>query len=59
MTLSADQTTDAWPTGKIIKHIILPKPKDAPPAGKKEKRLRLMFFVGFGLLALYIFAGGK
>lgn len=34
------ETTDAWPVTKIVKYILLPKPKDAPRAGMKEKLLR-------------------
>lgn len=41
-------TTDDWPWGKIIKHILLPKPKDAPPAGNKEK------FARFGIAGVFL-----
>ena len=53
------ETTDSWAWGKIIKHVILPKPKGSPKAGKKEIGLRIGFGAIFGLIALSIFSGGN
>lgn len=33
-------TTDSWPTARIIKYVLLPKPKGSPRAGIKEKVIR-------------------
>ncbi len=52
-------TTDDWPLGKIIKHVFLPKPKDAPKAGKKEIAVRVAFAVLFAALAYYNIFGRK
>ena len=35
------ETTDIWPFWKILKHTLLPKPKGAPKAGKKEIAVRI------------------
>lgn len=53
------ETTDSWSWGKIIKCVLLPKPKGSPKAGKKEISLRISMAVIFGLIALNIFFGGK
>ena len=37
------ETTDSWPIGKIIKHVLLPKPKGSPKAGAKEILVRVLF----------------
>lgn len=54
------ETTDSWPLAKIIKHVFLPKPKDAPKAGKKEWFVRVMIGLTFLFLATFrtIFSGG-
>lgn len=52
MNNSEVETTDSWPLGKIIKHIILPKPKGSPKAGKKEIIGRVVIGVFFLTLAL-------
>lgn len=53
------ETTDSWPFGKILKHIILPKPKGSPKAGKKEITLRVVMGLIFGTFAFQMFAAGK
>ena len=53
------ETTDSWSWGKIIKHVLLPKPKGSPKPGKKELSLRIGMAVVFGLIAINIFIGGK
>ena len=55
----APETTDAWPWAKIFKHVVLPKPKGSPKAGKKEIALRGGMATVFGLIALTAFFGGK
>lgn len=52
------ETTDSWTFGKILKHVILPKPKGSPKAGKKEKLTRAAFFIAFGILGYNLFFGG-
>ena len=52
-------TTDSWPLSKILKHILLPKPKDAPRAGTKEKVIRGMFFLIALGFAYHQFTNGK
>ena len=53
------ESTDSWHWGKIIKHIILPKPKDAPKAGKKEISVRIGLAIIIGGLLLLRFFGGN
>lgn len=53
------ETTDSWPFGKILKHVLLPKPKGSPKAGKKEITLRLAMGAIFGAIGLYFALGGK
>ena len=53
------ETTDSWSWGKIIKHVLLPKPKGSPKAGKKEISIRAGMAVIFGLIAINAFFGGK
>ncbi len=53
------ETTDSWSWGKIIKHVILPKPKGSPKAGKKEIGLRIGFGAIFGLIAVSIFSSSN
>lgn len=53
------ETTDSWSWGKIIKHVLLPKPKGSPKAGKKEIGLRVGFGAVFGLIALSIFSSSS
>lgn len=48
------ETTDSWSWGKILKHVVLPKPKNSPKAGKKELFLRIGLAVIFGLLAIKV-----
>lgn len=56
---SSMETTDSWSWGKIIKHVLLPKPKGSPKAGKKEIGLRIGFGAIFGLIALSIFSSSN
>ncbi len=56
MDSNSVETTDSWSWPKIIKHIILPKPKDAPKAGKKEMQARVGLGVFFGIIALSAFS---
>lgn len=44
------ETTDAWPMSKILKCVIMPKPRGAPKAGNKEIAMR----VGLGVLFLIL-----
>jgi hypothetical protein len=53
------QTTDSWSWGKIVKHVLLPKPKGSPKAGKKEISVRIGMATVFGLIAFNLFFGGK
>ena len=53
------ETTDIWSFGKILKYVLLPKPKGSPKAGKKEIALRLVMAAFFGVVALQFFFGGK
>lgn len=49
-------TTDDWPIGKLIKYALLPRPKDAPPPGRKEwwvRALLSVFFLGVAV-AVYL-----
>lgn len=55
----AIETTDSWPLGKIFKHILLPKPKGSPKAGKKEIALRVGFATTFGVIFLVTYLAGK
>lgn len=58
----ADQTTDAWPIGRILKHVIFPKPKGSPKAGRKEIALRVtvgLVIGGIALVQLLQFLGGN
>ena len=52
-------TTDSWPNQKILKHVLLPKPKGSPKAGKKEIAMR----VGVGSIcaafAYFMFFGAS
>lgn len=50
--MSEKITTDSWPLKKILKHILLPKPKDAPKAGVKEICIRITLF-GIGAAFAY------
>ena len=50
-----NETTDSWGWGKIIKHVILPKPKGSPKAGKKEIFARLAVA---GLIGLILYSMG-
>lgn len=53
------ETTDAWPIGKILKYVLLPKPKGSPKAGKKEKKIRYGLAGGFAALALFAYISGS
>jgi hypothetical protein len=53
------ETTDSWPWGKILKHVIFPKPKDAPKAGKKEISARVGVALIFAALIIPRFFDGK
>jgi hypothetical protein len=46
------ETTDSWSWGKIVKHVLLPRPKGSPKAGKKETSLRTGMAATFGGLAV-------
>lgn len=50
-------TTDSWPTGKIFKHVLLPKPKGSPKAGKKEIGMRAGLGAVFAVFAYSMFFG--
>ena len=52
------ETTDSWEWSKIIKHVILPKPKGSPKAGKKEIGARAGIGATFGLIAFSLFSSG-
>lgn len=51
-------TTDSWSWGKILKHVVLPKPKGSPKAGKKEVGARIGM-VAVILLVLMAFSSGE
>jgi hypothetical protein len=53
------ETTDSWSWGKILKHVIFPKPKDAPKAGTKEITARVGLAVIIAALILPRFFGSK
>ncbi|BDX19210.1 hypothetical protein MFKK_20200 [Halopseudomonas aestusnigri] len=53
-----DVTTDSWGWGKIIKHVLLPKPKGSPKAGKKEIGARIAIAGACGLIAFSMFSRG-
>lgn len=53
------ETTDNWPFGRILKYVLLPKPKGSPKAGKKEIALRVAMGALFGAVTLYLSLGGK
>jgi hypothetical protein len=53
MNENSIKTTDNWAWWKIIKHVIFPKPKDAPRAGKKEISARIL--VAMVILAVFAF----
>jgi len=59
MSENSVETTDSWSFGKILKYVLLPKPKGSPKAGKKEIALRIAMAVFFGLIALQLFFEGK
>ncbi len=40
-TGSTPATTDGWPFSRILRYVLLPKPKGSPKAGKKEIGLRI------------------
>jgi len=48
--MNNNETTDPWEWSKILKYIILPKPKGSPKAGKKEIGLRILVASIIGLL---------
>ncbi|MRH77417.1 hypothetical protein GH984_01665 [Spiribacter sp. C176] len=48
-------TTDSWSWKKILKHVILPKPKGSPKAGQKEIALRISLAAVGLLLALLVY----
>lgn len=52
------ETTDSWSWGKIIKHVLLPKPKGSPKAGAKEISARVGMTIVFGLITLNLFLLG-
>jgi len=52
------ETTDTWPTSRIVKHILLPKPKGSPRAGRKEILLRTVTALILGAVAFAFFWGG-
>jgi len=33
-------TTDDWPLGRLVKYTLLPRPKDAPRPGRRERWVR-------------------
>ncbi len=47
-------TTDKWPTKKILKHVLLPKPKGSPKAGKKEIGIRIVLALFFLLVVISV-----
>ena len=51
--MSEKETTDSWGWGKIMRYVLLPKPKGSPPAGKKEIFAR----IGTAVVILYVFFG--
>ena len=57
--MSEKITTDSWPLSKILKHILLPKPKDSPKAGVKEISIRITFFIIGAAFAYHQYVGGK
>lgn len=52
-------TTDSWSFGKILKHILFPKPKGSPKAGKIEISLRIGLAVVFGTFAWWMYYAEK
>lgn len=52
VTSQTADTTDSWPFGKILKYVLLPKPKGSPKAGGIEIALRVGMGIFFGALAL-------
>lgn len=54
-----EETTDSWPLGKILKCILLPKPKGSPKAGKKEITLRIAIALFFGIIVYQLNFAGK
>lgn len=52
-----EETTDAWPWSKIMKHVFLPKPKGSPRSGKKEKVARILTAAVFGVVGWSVFGG--
>ncbi len=52
------ETTDSWPLGKLIKYTLLPRPKTAPPAGRKEYWVRgitSLFFLAVAVAAYFAY----
>ena len=56
--INSVETTDSWEWSKIIKHVILSKPKGSPKAGKKEIGARAGIGATFGLIAFSLFSSG-
>lgn len=56
---SPELTTDCWPNQKILKYILLPKPKGSPKAGKKEIGLRVGIASVCGVFAYFSFFGSS